>query len=56
MKLEDWNKRWVDKRTGWHRGEVNPTGLGTLLTGTGTGTGFFLLSQKFEQENRTGKF
>jgi len=25
MKLEDWNQRWVDKRTGWHRGEVNPT-------------------------------
>jgi hypothetical protein len=25
MKLEDWNQRWNDKRTGWHRGEVNPT-------------------------------
>ncbi|CAG5100208.1 Oidioi.mRNA.OKI2018_I69.XSR.g16893.t1.cds [Oikopleura dioica] len=25
MKLDDWNQRWVDKRTGWHKSEVNPT-------------------------------
>jgi len=24
MKLEDWNQRWVDKKTGWQRPEANP--------------------------------